>query len=447
MNMKTKISEEIVARIWQHQLVTELLTDAGERLQVIYPGRVSNDKGCDFRDAIFVINGKITEGDVEIHVRSSQWYNHGHHRNPDYNKIVLHVVMWHDRKSPISLQNGNTVPTVCLNPFLSISSDKLYHQFDSLQTPLFLCPHAMSHSDKAYLAKLLDTVGEERFMLKATSSLNALSQNDPGQVLFQGIMRALGYSKNIRPFEELACRLPLSFLEALEHGPGITVRQAWMLGTAGLLPSQRPGLKSRLVSGTETDEIEQVWQASGATRTLKESDWNFFRVRPDNSPTRRLAAMCYLLLRYQNQGLARGVLSLLYETPVKAEHRYLENALIVAGQDCRTGLSDFGMVKARNSALLGREKADEIVINIILPLAYAWGNKSAEPKLKEKAVDIYHRYPGLADNELTRHMKQQLLCRQNLSFSACQQQGLIHIFNSYCRHRNCTRCPVALNRG
>jgi hypothetical protein len=120
--------------------------------------------------------------------------------------------------------------------------------------------------------------------------------------------------------------------------------------------------------------------------------------------------------------------------------------LVIDGPDYWKNHFDFGIVKKQGSVLLGREKASEIVINAILPFACVWAETSSDSQLKKKAVEIYRRYPSPADNELTRHMKQQLLLQPDARLSACQQQGLIHIFKTYCRLRNCTVCPVAFNR-
>jgi hypothetical protein len=179
---------------------------------------------------------------------------------------------------------------------------------------------------------------------------------------------------------------------------------------------------------------------------MKESDWCFSRVRPDNFPTRRLVALSYLLARYRKLGLLHGTLKLVKEAPTRAERRWLENGFIISSQGYWANHVDFGIAKKISSALLGQEKAAEIMINIILPFNCAWGEIAAEPKLKKKATAIYYQYPKLGDNELTRYMKQQLLLRPDASLSACQQQGLIHIFKGNCRQRNCTTCPVALTQ-
>ncbi len=443
--MNPDMSEKIIALIWQRQLVASLVTDAGEQLQIIHPGRVSSGSGCDFTDAVFAIDGKVIKGDIEIHVKSSQWYSHGHHQDAKYNNIVLHVVMWRDSQSPTLLQNGNTVPTICLGSFLGDSLGKLRHQPYVSNYPLPSCPQATRFSNTESLSKLLTAAGEERFAAKTTYFHTALNREEAGQVLFRGLARALGYARNAKPCEELADRLLLSSLQKVELQTS-AARQAWILGTAGLLPSQRLKLRCNLAEDGEVEELETIWRSSGAVETMKETDWCFFRVRPDNFPTRRLVALSYILARYNKSGLLPGIVKLVKKAPRGSEHRWLENGLTIASQGYWANHFDFGVTKKASSALLGREKAAQIAINTILPFVCAWDEISAEPKLKKKAAEIYHHYPKPGDNELTRYMKQQLLLKPDVGLSACQQQGLIHIFKNYCRHRDCSQCPVASNR-
>jgi hypothetical protein len=439
--MKTQVSEKLIACLWQCQPAKSLVTDSGERFQAIYPGRVSHNRGCDFKDAVFTLNGQIISGDIEIHVKSSQWYSHGHHRDPKYNNIALHVVCWHDNRSPTRLQNGKTVPTICLSPFLDHYSDELNQHFNLSGNSSFSCPEAKRYSNSDSMDKLLTAAGEERFTAKAALFRQALDKEEAGQVLFRGIARALGYTQNAEPCEELANKLTLNLLEKAEPGTELT-RQALILGAAGLLPSQR----HKPIEDGETDKLERIWQSISLSETMNEADWCFFRVRPDNFPTRRLIAFSCLLAFYHQTGLLQGILRLVRKAPPKTETRRLENGLVIAGQGYWRNHSDFGIVKKRSSALIGREKASEIVINAILPFTYAWSEINSDLKLKRKAAETYRRYPGLGENELTRHMKQQLLLNPDTHLSASQHQGLIHIFKTYCRLRNCTACPVASNR-
>jgi hypothetical protein len=435
-----KITERLISRLWQSHLVKYPVTDTGQWLNIIFPGRVSNTGGCDFKDAVFAVNGRIISGNIEVHSRSSHWRSHGHYQNPKYNNIVLHVVWQLDSQTPTLLQNGRVIPTICLGSFIDSPLDELAYLPTNASSS---CAAAGTYLNTNSLNKLLTIAGVKRFKAKTASFRKALNKEDAGQVVYQGIARALGYAQNAEPCQELARRLPVSKL--IKNGkPKVDFcNQALLLGHAGLLPSQR----HRSVKEREAIKLEKIWQSAGITGTMKAADWCFFRVRPDNFPTRRLVALSCLISRYHKSGLLRGILRLIKKAPAGTERRWLEDGLAVAGRGYWENHFDFGVTTGRASALLGYEKASAIVINTILPFAAAWAELDSDPKLKNKAGEIYGRYPGTGDNELTRYMKQQLRLRPDIRLGACQQQGLIHIFNAYCRRRNCSRCPVALSPG
>ena len=90
------LSESQIIKIWQYQLLDrgELATEGGEPVEIIYPGRINDNQGADFRGAVIATRGKLIKGDIELHVKSSDWQAHQHHRDPVYNRVILHVVMW-----------------------------------------------------------------------------------------------------------------------------------------------------------------------------------------------------------------------------------------------------------------------------------------------------------------------------------------------------------------
>ena len=108
---KTKVSEAQIIKIWQHQLLDgiDMTTEVGEPIKVIYPGRLNDDRGADFRGAVIATSRGLIKGDVEVHVRSSDWQLHRHHHDPVYNRVILHVVMWHDAGSVTNLQNQENI--------------------------------------------------------------------------------------------------------------------------------------------------------------------------------------------------------------------------------------------------------------------------------------------------------------------------------------------------
>ena len=425
-------SEKQARLMWQQALATKLISTEDEQFNVVYPGRSNGDSGPDFRDAIIAGKFGLMKGDVEVHVRSSDWYGHRHHTDDEYSNVILHVVIWHDCSSATVLRSGKRVPVLCL-------AKALRHQPYLLPYTL-PCWSLLDHIDAHTLKKILDTAGEQRFRQKAQRFQAELKQNQAAQVLFRGIMGALGYAKNTNPFLELADRIPLASIESRQ---GLAAKQALLLGTAGLLPSQRQQIEP--TKEGEVHELEQIWQSTEShVQTMKESDWNLSRIYPNNSPVRRIIAQSCLLERCGPVRLLAGILRLVRDAPPSGGHRLLQNRLTVDSYGYWRDHFDFG-ARSRTTiaALLGSSKAGEIAVNVLLPFVYSWGELADEAPLADNAIDLYRSYPRLADNGLTQHMKGQLGLEAFSGFTACRQQGLIHIFRSYCSEGRCNECSLA----
>ena len=421
-----------MVRVWQQLLGEELRTEGGERVCVVYPGRVGNVSGPDFRDATILVNGnKLVKGDVEIHVSSSSWYRHGHHCDPEYNGVILHVVLWNDGSCYTFTENGKFVPLVCLSKSLRCQAQLM---------PYRQLPCSRMKINEQVLRERLRSAGEERFRQKAGLFRSRLLREDARQVLFRGIMRALGYAKNKRPFEELARRSPLELLEGELRG-SLLLKEAWLLGMAGLLPSQRA--HRQFLSEEWVRELEHAWHSFSEDETMDESDWCLTQIYPNNSPVRRIVALSHLLQRYRGKGLLPSVLEMVAEAPLAREAHWLEDGLMVVGDGYWLDRFDFALsARHKKSALLGRSKAGEVVVNVILPFAFSWGRANEEKELSRKAVQVYGDYPRLAENEITYHMARQLSIEDTSNFTACHQQGLIHLFKDYCSQVRCSECPL-----
>lgn len=386
-----QITESLLARVWQSQILRgkELITAGGESFWVIYPGRINNEGGPDFHHAIIATREGELRGDVELHIRSSGWQAHGHHRDPRYNGVILHVVMWHDKEGPTVLQDGKTVPVLPLRPYL-----EGLEWFPLLTAPDEPCHDLGASLGDGVVGELLDGAGEERFRAKVGHFQAELAIKQGEQVLYEGLMGALGYSRNKQSFEELARRMPLKVLKYIAHGASWEGRgealEAALLGEAGLLH----------------------WQLSG--------------VRPGNMPQRRIAAAGYLLAGYLGRGLVPSLLQLVRGADAKNGHRRLEEGLMVT--------------RGFYGALIGRGRAGEMVVNILLPFSFAW----AQGEPREHALELYRSYPLLEENQITRQMSKQLFAgtRYGVVNSARRQQGLIHLYKSFCLERKCLQCPL-----
>src|SRR5205814_1399809 len=137
---------------------------------------------------------------------------------------------------------------------------------------------------------VLDRAGLARFHAKAARFEGDFTVVDPAQALWSGLLEALGYSANARPFRRLADRLPVPEAMAAARLGGRTLSAA-LFGEAGLLPHQRGifGLESY------ADDLERAWRATGRYGPIAPLEWRMVGVRPGNSPVRRVAAAAPLV--------------------------------------------------------------------------------------------------------------------------------------------------------
>jgi hypothetical protein len=355
------MNEKSVALLWKSGGYSCLWDDMGNRVEVVCVGRESTTTGCDFQDVVLNVNGKKVTGDIEIHVTSDMWQKHRHHLNPAYNGIVLHVVMWRKGSLPVRCQSGDPVPTVTLG-------DRVTRKHLSRQSP---CSGSVScrllpSIGNGDIAEILRQAGERRFDLRCRAYALSLQQEEPEQVLFKGICRALGYSRNVGPFERLAGQLSLRTI--YDRGEASLSRKlAVILGSAGLLPSQRQLLSERSADAAEA-RLETDWIGSGVTcLAMAPTDWHFAGVRPANHPVRRLVALSYLLHRYEKRGLLSALSHCVRECHEAVGTSVLEGALCVRGNRYWRTHTDFGISYPQEISLLAAGRAREVVVNVVLP--------------------------------------------------------------------------------
>ena len=156
-----------------------------------------------------------------------------------------------------------------------------------------LLPEALletGYPDRSGLNEALDRAGDERFLARSRGFAHEMAETSPDQVVYAGLMEALGYASNRKPFRELSQRVPFSALAELRGEPPTTrllALEALLVGASGLLSHVRP-----------TD---------AARRAMSGRKWRLFRVRPANHPVSRALGAARLIDRHMDTGLAAGL--------------------------------------------------------------------------------------------------------------------------------------------
>ena len=437
------VTEKLVTEAWRGLLDRgcRKKKESGENLRVIYPGKSSDAPGSDFQDAVIHISRRTLKGNIELHVNASDWHKHEHDRNPAYNGVVLHVAWRRDCPEAIVLQNGTIIPSVSLCGYLPENAAK------PLTAKVPCAGVAMNSPQK--LAQIFDAAGTARFHEKTQQFQIEANPRASGQSLYYGLMTALGYAHNQVSFQTLARKLPMAALESEFAGENGRKRlEALLLGTAGLLPSQRPECEySPFEDYAYVNELERVWETLQRTDVMNYRDWQSFRVRPANSPLRRIIGMTRLLQRYREKGLLQGLVALVREAPRENGSRSLEEGLMAADEGYWAGRFDFGKgYPGLNKWLIGQTRAAEIAINILLPFVYGLGEENGKTELKAKALGLFNSYPAAETNTVARHMMAQFGLRGAQVNSARRQQGLLHLYKKWCTQGRCRECAAAVKR-
>jgi len=426
----------------------------GRPVEVLYKGQFNPDAGPDFRGALLKIGGRLLRGDVEIHLHQSAWYEHGHHRDPRYNSVILHAVVGLDEETRRTVrEDGVNVAVVVLNAFLPEPAPKRAATAFSAKPDINSLPCLLKRYEEARRVDIIEAQGQARLQMKAERFREERHSRSWDQLIYSGTLEALGYEKNQKPFRKLAEQIPIDvLLGEIAFQPQEKARrilQALLFGGAGLLPSQSTRPREAALDWVTLDytaPLELLWQ--GLAQKLKleamaPEEWTFFRLRPANFPTRRLAAASQLLLRFAEQGLMNTLLRTF--GGLKRDYRHLTRELELLFVCPAQGYwqDHYRFEEARlakqESHLIGRDRARDLVVNLVLPVMLLYAQETDDGELASEVREVYRHFPKLSENSITREMRAHLFGSQGnaLIHTACRQQGLIHIYKLSCRAARC----------
>ena len=449
-----KMDEAYVQNLWHEQRFFDTNMGAidGRTIRVLKPGIWNHNEGPDFMHAEIEIDGKLYVGDVEIHVQASEWYAHQHHLNSRYNRVILHAVYFDDAINlRTRLQNGKRIPTLELLKLVAADTGDLYDDIQNTGTEDGICRITGKPLNMEVLKGVFESLGRERFLEKAESMRLLRTRLDFEQLLYEGIMEALGYARNSKAMRELAQHVPFKDLDQKSESE----IQSVLFGVAGLLPSQREkALSTEVTNDPNIIALEESWRVSEYAELpvrMTEARWSFTS-RPVNHPARRIAAMSQLI--HQCQG---SLMMYFLSACEKAAAANTLRSLQTIGKELRTLLMleptgywethfSFGINNPRKEALIGSGRAVDIITNKILPVAYIWAVEAGSQKLQEAVLRLYSVTLKSSGNKIIDEIDKQIFSEmqqmRDLKPTAKIEQGIIRLYKNYCADRLCDLCPI-----
>ncbi len=406
--------------IWQHRLwlQRDMRTVDGQVVQVIDPGRINTGSGPDFFNAKIAIDGHIWAGDVEIHVKATDWYRHGHEGDPAYDSVILHVVDRDD--TVIRRSNGEPIPQLRMPcaPQFHLSYKALVSGSDR-ELP---CSSHIRSMPSIYVTDWLSTLGYERIYRKAERITDLIDRfsGDWESACYVTIARGLGFGTNGAPFERLALSVPLSFIG--KHSDSITAIEALLFGQSGLIDKPSDHYSEHLKK--EYDYLAKKF----GLRTPGFLNWKLSGMRPGNFPHRRIATLAAMLA-----GGPRMLSKLL-------EMKSADDAARLFAPDMTgywTSHYNFSSPASRQPGVLGRTSVEGLVINAVVPLQFAYGQTHGDTDMTHRAVDLLMSIPA-ERNTIVRIFEQAGIKASD----AFMSQSLIELRREYCEQRKCLYCRI-----
>ncbi len=417
-------AEDLLQYIWKFRLYRQidLRTIDGLSLQVLSPGTHHHHAGPDFQNAKLQIGETLWAGNVEIHIRSSDWLRHGHEKDLAYDNVILHVVYVNDAE--IFNSCGLAIPVLVLENRVS---DVLLQRYQSLMYEnqvAFPCEKMIRNVDELTLQNWLDRMLIERLEEKSAHVFEIISllNGNWEEAFYQVLAASFGFKINALPFEMLAKSLPLSILA--KYTFDLTQTEALLFGQAGFLEDEL----DEPYFLTLQKEYRFLKHKYGLL-PIEKHLWKFLRLRPLNFPTIRIAQFAALMHR-TNRFLA---------AIVKTDEIEKINALFTGINPSAYWLEHylFGKKAKPVSKKLGQASVENILINTVCVFLFAFGKTNQSEPYISKAVKILENLPCennfIISSFITAGIK---------VGSAGSSQAIIELKNNYCDRKRCLECGI-----
>ena len=417
--------EAILHYVWKFKLfnILHLQTEDQEDIQILSVGTHNLDSGPDFYNSKIKIGETIWVGNVEIHIKSSDWQRHQHQKDKAYDNVILHVV-W-EADTHIYRTDGTIIPTLELKNRVD---NKIITNYDQLKHNNYWipCEPQLAAVDDFTKQQCLDRMCLER-MEEKSQNISQLYQQLKGSwedTFYMIMAKSFGFKVNSLPFELLAKNL--SQLILAKHKDQALQIEALIFGVSGLL--------NRTFIDDYPKALKKEYQFLKSKYNFNEVGvelWKFSKTRPDNFPTIRLSQFAALILNVQHlfsKMIAVNDLKDFYlffkNLPVNS---YWEQHFL------------FDKAVEKKSTNLGKLSIDILLINAVVPLLFFYGQEIGKSKYTEQAIELLE-FIKPEQNVIIKGFE----IRGLKAKQAFDSQALLQLKKYFCDHKKCLNCGIGL---
>ncbi|WP_347924644.1 DUF2851 family protein [Pontimicrobium sp. SW4] len=414
--------EDFLHYIWKYKKfeTLQLQTTGGEAISITNIGAHNHNSGPDFFNALLVIGKQLWAGNVEIHIKSSDWYVHNHENDKNYDNVILHVVWEHDIE--IFRKDKTEIPTLQLKTYVSKNVLQSFEKLFSKNEKWINCENDFSSVDDFILQNWLERLYFERLERKANDIewLLKQSNNSWEEVLFKMLAKNFGLKVNSDAFLSLANSFDFSVLRKQQSK--LQSIEALLFGQAGLLDTDTQEHYLNELQ-KEYEFIKTKFQIN----TIGVLSIQFFRLRPSNFPTIRLSQLANLYYKHSN----------LFSKIIEAKTtKDIYNIFDVKTSVFWETHYTLNKTSKRSAKKLTNSFVDLLIINTIAPLKFSYAKHQGKIA-NDIILNIIQQLPS-EKNEVVNKFN----TLKNVSKSAFYSQALLQLKNEYCDKNKCLQCAI-----
>ena len=417
------MKEDFLHYLWKFKKfeTLNLKTFNGEEITIINVGQYLELAGPDFFNGQIVIGNQKWAGNIEIHLKSSDWYVHHHERDEAYENVILHVVWEHDTE--IFRKNNTEIPVLELKKYVDAVTIANYQSLIAPKSWIF-CEKQLKDIDGFALKNWQERLFFERLERKSKPifELTEETNHDWEAVLFWLLAKNFGLNTNGEIFLKIAKSIPFSIIrkESFE----VENLESLLLGNAGLLDSEK--------EDTYYKDLEfRYFYLLHKYQLVKKNiePVQFFKHRPDNFPTIRLSQLANLYHGQQN---------LFSKISTSNSVKDIYETFDVSASDYWQNHYQFDKESPKKKKKLSKSFIDLIIINTIIPLQFAYA-KSQGKEISEDLIQLLNEVASEKNAIMDKFSSFGIKSK-----NAFESQSLLQLKNEYCNKSRCLECGIGM---